>query len=254
MSGVFYGVGTGPGDPELMTVKALRIIQQCGVLVIPVSGPEFTEPVFDEEGDTSDYREYLERCVAYRIITGAGAEAEKKPKLFLPMPMMKEKERLKAIHNAGALAAAQLLDQGLDLAFITLGDPAVYSTCMYIHKRIRKMGYQTEVIPGITSFCAAAARMNISLVENSEELHVIPASYEIERGLSLPGTKVLMKAGRKIPSVKQKVKETGKEIWMVENCGMETERICRNCDEIPDEAGYYSLFIVKDAKEQSGGK
>lgn len=254
MSGVFYGVGTGPGDPELITVKALKVIRKCAALVIPVSDTAFTEPVYDESGNSPDYREYLDRCVAYRIVTGAGTDVETKPKLFLPMPMMKEKERLKAIHNAGASAAAQLLDQGADLAFITLGDPTVYSTCMYIHKRIRKMGYETKVIPGITSFCAAAARMNISLVENSEELHVIPASYEIEKGLSLPGTKVLMKAGRKIPSVKQKVKETGKEMWMVENCGMETEKIYCNCDDIPDEAGYYSLFLIKDRKEQEGGK
>ena len=83
------------------------------------------------------------------------------------------------------------------MVFITLGDPTVYSTCMYIHKRIRKQGYETRIVPGVPSFCAAAARLDQSLVENQEELHIIPASYEIEEGLKMAGTKVLMKAGRK---------------------------------------------------------
>ena len=67
------------------------------------------------------------------------------------------------------------------------------------------MGYKTRLVAGIPSFCAAAARVNDGLVENQEELHVIPASYEIESGLELPGTKILMKAGKKMPYVKQMI-------------------------------------------------
>lgn len=88
--------------------------------------------------------------------------------------------------------------------------------------------------------------MNSGLVENKDQLHIIPGSYEIEAGLELPGTKVLMKAGRKIPFVKQTVKNKKLEIEMVENCGMENERIYRSADEIPDDAGYYSLIMIKE--------
>ena len=196
------------------------------------------------------HTQYLERCVAYRIARGAVPEAEKKDRIFLPMPMIKEKERLKEIHDRDADAVAELLEEGKDVVFLTLGDPTVYSTCMYVHKRLKKKGYRTELIPGIPSFCAAAARMDISLVENRQELHVLPASYQIEEGLELPGTKVLMKAGRKMAEVKRLLLEKGLEAEMVENCGMEGERICLSAEEIPEKAGYYSLLIVKEKKRE----
>lgn len=92
--------------------------------------------------------------------------------------------------------------------------------------------------------------MDISLVENRQELHVLPASYQIEEGLELPGTKVLMKAGRKMAEVKRLLLEKGLEAEMVENCGMEGERICLSAEEIPEKAGYYSLLIVKEKKRE----
>ena len=252
MSGKFYGVGVGPGDPELITVKAVKRIEESSILALPVSSGELKEPVLDETGMSLEYEKYLKKCVAYQIVLGAGVKVQNKAKLYLPMPMMKEKETLKRLHDKGAEAAAELLEQGQDIAFLTLGDPTVYSTCMYIYQRIYRQGYTAEIVPGVPSFCAAAAKMNISLVENREELHVIPASYEIEDGLELSGTKVLMKAGKKIPYVKQAVKEKNMEMKMVENCGMESEKIYTSAEEVPDETSYYSLFILKESK--TGGK
>ena len=69
--------------------------------------------------------------------------------------------------------------------FLTLGDPTVYSTYMYIHKKIQNFGYDAEIVSGIPSFCAVAAKMGISLSEKAEELHVIPAVYQIEEGICL---------------------------------------------------------------------
>ena len=246
MSGKFYGTGVGPGDPELLTVKALRVMNACQVIAIPVSDGAFAETVYDPSGTDAGYAGYLKKCAAYQIAVRAGAQLEEKPKLYLPMPMMKDKEKLCQIHDAGAKKTAELLDAGMDVALITLGDPTVYSTCMYIHKRILRQGYPTEIIPGVPSFCAAAAKLQQSLAENQEELHIIPASYEIEEGITLPGTKVLMKAGRKIPYVKQKIQEQGLQISMVENCGMEQEQVYDSVEKIPDEASYYSLFIIKE--------
>ena len=180
MSGIFYGAGVGPGDPELLTVKALRVMKQCPVIAIPVSDKNFTEAAYDPTGTDPAYKRYLEKCVAYQIAVRAGADIGQKAKLYLPMPMMKEKERLRQVHDGGAEKTAELLEKGMDVVFITLGDPTVYSTCMYIHKRIRKQGYETRIVPGVPSFCAAAARLDQSLVENQEELHVIPASYDID--------------------------------------------------------------------------
>lgn len=168
------------------------------------------------------------------------------------MPMIKEKERLKAIHDQDAEAVAQLLDEDKNVVFLTLGDPTVYSTCMYVHKRLKRAGYTTLIIPGIPSFCAAAARMDIPLVENRQELHVLPASYDIEESLHLPGTKVLMKAGRKMGEVKRLLTEKEMDAVMVENCGMENEKIYFGAEEIPEQAGYYSLLVVKE--KQTGGR
>lgn len=249
MQGIFYGVGVGPGDSELLTLKAMKIIQNCEVLAIAVSDPELAEPEYEGQGTESRYPQFLEKCVAYQIVLPVVPDIRTKAKLYLPMPMMKEKERLKAIHDACAGKTAEILSAGKNIACITLGDPSVYSTCLYVHKRIRQQGYTTHLIPGIPSFCAAAARLDMGLVENREELHVIPTSYGIEESLKLPGTKVLMKTGSKMADVKMLLKQGQYQIQMVENCGMESEKIYQNVEDIPDWAGYYSLLIVKDGKE-----
>ncbi|MCP1102174.1 precorrin-2/cobalt-factor-2 C20-methyltransferase [Aequitasia blattaphilus] len=229
MKGTFYGVGVGPGDPELLTLKAVQTIRQCEILALPIS---------DLDGD-------VEKCVAYQIVLGALPEAAQKEKLLLSMPMIKDKERLKKIHDEGAKDAAALLNSGKNIAFITLGDPTVYSTCLYIHKRLKSQGYATALVPGVPSFCSAAARMDIGLVENREQMHIIPGSYSLEEGLDLPGTRILMKSGRNMPRVKEEIRKRGLEIYMVENCGMENERIYKSIEEMPKDAGYYSLLIVK---------
>lgn len=247
--GKFTGAGTGPGDPELMTLKVLRKILECDAIAIPVSDPELEAPYFQsvsEETNEEKNSPYLEKCVAYQIAREACPETEKKDRIFLPMPMIKDKTRLKAIHESDASAVEKVLEEGKNVIFLTLGDPTVYSTCMYVHRRLKRDGYPTEIIPGITSFCAAAARLDIPLAENRQELHILPASYEIEKSLELPGTKVLMKAGRKIGEVKKLLIEKGLEAEMVENCGMAEERLYYGAGEIPEQAGYYSLLIVKE--------
>lgn len=246
MSGTLYGIGVGPGDPELLTIKAVKQIEACEVLAIPVSDSSFGEAVYEPGNGGTGYQKQLNACTAYQIVSKILPEIEHKDKLFLPMPMIKERERLKAVHDLGAAAAAKVLAAGKDIAFITLGDPTIYSTCLYIHKRIKAMGYDTALIPGVPSFCAAAARMNGGLAENKDELHVLPGSYEIENSMNLSGTKVLMKVGKKMPQIKALVKEKGLSVEMVENCGMEQERIYRGVDEIPDDAGYYSLIMIKE--------
>lgn len=247
MAGKFYGVGVGPGDPELITLKAIRCIQESDIIAMAVSKPDTLEVFFQEEnGQKNDKCEQLlEACTAYQIVHRTCPEIEEKAKLFLPMPMMKEKEALKQIHDVCAEKTMEFLRQGKQVAFITLGDPTVYSTCLYVEKRISRSGFETEFISGVPSFCAVAARLGISLAENMEEIHIIPASYQVEDGLKLPGTKILMKTGTKMPYVKKAIQEQGLEVRMIENCGMDTEQIYNDLEEIPEQAGYYSLMILK---------
>ena len=186
--------------------------------------------------------------VAYTIVEGAYPELSEKTLLPVPMPMTKAPELLEKYHSEGTALVKKVLDEGKNVAFLTLGDPTVYSTYIYVHKRIKEMGYPTEIISGITSFCAVSAKLNTGLVEKAQMLHVIPASYQVEEALKLPGTKVFMKAGKKMKTVKEAILSSGSQGMMVENCGMPEEKIYKSVEEIPDSAGYYSLIIVEEGE------
>lgn len=226
MFGKLYGVGVGPGDPELLTIKAIRIIKEADVLAVP--------------------GEQKENSVAYRIVKQAIAGVDTKEIISIDMPMTKDEERLEDSHRKGAEEIIKYLEMGKTMAYLTLGDPTIYSTYIYLQKRIEERGYEVEIISGIPSFCAVAAKLNQALVEKNEQLHVIPSSYDIEDTIALSGTKVLMKAGKKTSTVIEYLKTKDCQASMVENCGMEDERMYRSLDEIKDDAGYYSLIIVKE--------
>lgn len=241
MKGILYGTGVGPGESELLTLKAVRTIRSCDMLAIPVSNPEMTSPGIWEYG-----MPYLDSCTAYQIVLPEVPEIREMPVLCLPMPMMKEREELKRIHDEDAKKIEEYLMKGKNIAFLTLGDPSIYSTYLYIHKRVISDGFDARIIPGIPSFCAAAAALNMGLAENREEIHILPASYGIEEGLRLSGTKILMKAGKKMPYIKETVKKEKKKFRMVENCGMSGERIYEDPDKVPDRSSYYSLIVIKE--------
>ncbi|MDO4616947.1 MAG: precorrin-2 C(20)-methyltransferase [Lachnospiraceae bacterium] len=228
MKGKLIGLGIGPGDPELLTLKALRIVKETEVIAVP--------------------GKVAENTVAYKIVSQAYPELKDKTLLPIEFLMTKDPVLLDESHNKGAKQIMEYLDRGQDVAFLTLGDSTLYATYMYVHHIVAAAGYTTEIVSGITSFCAVAARLNMSLVEQSEELHVIPASYQIFDALKLRGTKVLMKAASKMPEVKAALREIDADVVMIENCGMPDEKIFRGVEEIPDNAGYYSLIIVKEKK------
>ena len=233
MSGKLYGVGVGPGDPELLTLKALRLIKENQAIAVPGND--------------------IYTSVAYKIVKGAYEELDKKTLFPVAMPMTKDPAVLQANHEKAADDVAKYLKEGQNVVFLTLGDPTVYSTYLYVHKRILKRGYEAEIVSGITSFCAVAARLNMGLVEMAEPLHVIPATYkaqEMDQILELPGTKVLMKTGRKMQQVRESILNSGQDAVMIENCGMEDEKIYRSAEEIPESSGYYSLIIVKENQQK----
>lgn len=230
-TGKLYGLGVGPGDPELMTLKAVRLIRECQVVAIPASGQ-----------DTN---------AAFKIAEEAVPEVREKELLEIPMPMTRDESKLKESHDRAADAVIAVLEKGRDVVFLTLGDPSIYSTYLYIHDRVGARGHETEIVPGVPSFCAVAARLNEGLTEASEALHIIPASYEgIEEALLLKGTRVLMKSGKSIGKVKEILSdmENPPVVKMVERCGMPSERVFRRLEDLDEEAGYFSILVVKDQK------
>lgn len=224
MNGTFYGVGVGPGDPELLTLKAARLIRGCDVLAIPHRDPE--------------------KCFAYRIACGAVPEAKDKPILCVDMPMTHDKLLRETAYEAGAAAIAKELAAGRTVVFVTLGDPSVYSTFAYLAERIAKKGFDVQWVPSVPSFCAAAARLQSPLCTDREELHILPGSIHAENALAYPGTKVFMKG--ELGPLLDAIEQGGKTAQAVENCGTENERLYRTAGEIPKDAGYYLVTIVKE--------
>ena len=214
-----------------MTLKAVRLIRENMIIAVPGADPKET--------------------VAYKIAVQAVPELAEKELLPIYMPMTHDPEELERNHAKGAQTLEEVLDKGKNIVFLTLGDPCVYSTFSYLQKRVEKDGYHTELVSGITSFCAAAARLNIPLSEWNEQLHVVPAVHRLDSTLNESGNYILMKSGKKMNQVKEILAQSGRDVLMVENCGMENEHIYRSVEEIPDDAGYYSLIIAKEAKPQS---
>lgn len=225
MSAVLYGVGVGPGDPELMTLKACRLIRENDVIALPGKEPRLT--------------------VAYKIAVQAVPELAEKELVPVHFPMVMDKEEQQRQHEAGAKLLEKYLDQGKNVVFLTLGDSTIYCTFSYIQEIVEADGYQTALVNGIPSFCAAAARLNTSLTLWDQPLHVLPATQSLGETLDLPGNYVLMKSASHMAEVKQMIRDSGKEAMAVENCSMETEKVYRTVEEIPDDAGYFSLVIVK---------
>ena len=224
-----YGLGVGPGDPELMTLKTVRLIKESDIIAIPQSGQDVN--------------------TAYAIAKKAVPQIEEKEIARIAMPMTRDQQALDASHDAAARRIIDYLDHGQNVAFLTLGDPSIYSTYTYIHKRVLASGRQAQMVPGIPSFCAVSARLNEPLAEAGQALHIIPASYKaLDTCMELEGTKVLMKSGKAVGEIKDMICGQPHR-WsakMVERCGMEGERAFHSADEINPQAGYFSIIVVKD--------
>lgn len=226
--GKLWGVGVGPGDPELLTLKAARVLEQADVILAP------------DTGKTDK--------TALKIIRN---HLNGKTPILVSTPMTRDKAKLDAAYEAAAQRIIDFLEEGKQVAFVTLGDATVYSTYMYIHEKVRARGYAVEVVPGVTSFCAAAARLNISLCQGNEPLLVIPASHSAQGLLDVPANKVFMKAGSAILDLKKTLEERDMlgNASMVENCTMENERVFPDFRELDQTTGYFSLVIVKENRK-----
>ena len=223
--GKLYGVGVGPGDPELLTLKAVRVLREADVVLVPDS-------VKADKTALHIASAYLQNKTVETVTT----------------PMVRDKAVVDAAYTAAADRICALLDQGRQVAFLTLGDPTVYSTYMYIHEKVLARGYDVEVVPGVPSFCAAAARLNLSLCQGSEPLLIVPASHGAEGLLDVKANKVFMKAGKSILELQSQLRDRGllDHAAMVENCSMENERVYPRFADLTEASGYFSLVIAKE--------
>ena len=225
--GTLYGVSIGPGEPELITLKAFNIISNSKYIATPHTGT----------GDS----------LALSIVSQA-IDLSDKEIMKLEFPMTKDKDILAKSHQEAADAIAAVLDTGNDVAMLNLGDVTIYSTFAYTMDKLLEKNYDVEVIPGVTSFCASASKLKIGLTTMNEPLHIIPATgIDLKEALQMPGSKVLMKIGKSMPKLIEVLKELNLEdnVYAVENCGLENEKIYNNLDEFDGKMGYFTIVIVK---------
>lgn len=223
--GTFYGVGVGPGDPELLTVKAIRTLEACPVLAAPQTA----------SGEMTALN-----------IAKQAANLEGKTLLPLHFTMSRDKAKQHQAHVEAAQAVRSYLDQGQDVAMAVLGDVSVYSTYCYLMDLL-KDEFPCVMVPGVPAFCAVAARLGRSLTTMNSPLHILPGGGEGPgETLDLPGAKVLMKSGRNFPQVLDELEKRGllEQAAMVENCGLPGERICPSLEEKPQSSGYFTTIII----------
>ena len=227
---IFYGIGVGPGDSDLITIKAANIIRNVDVLILP--------------GKDKD------NCRAYAIAVKSIPEISNKECIFMPFPMSMKEPELTQFHREVAECVESYMQDGKSVGFLTIGDVSVYSTYDYIENMVKADGYATEYISGIPSFIAAASRLGIPLAVGSEEIHIIPGSADMLGALTLPGTKIFMKSGKGLSELKA-ILETEEQlnninVYAVSNCGMDNEVVTIGAENIEVEREYLTVVIVKN--------
>lgn len=230
MTGILYGIGVGPGDPDQITLKAVNAIKECDVICLPKSDKE--------------------KCRAYQIAIGAVPELKYKKIISFDYEMIRDEETLFNMHNQFFQHYKRLILEGYNLGFLTIGDPTIYSTFGYIMKFARADGIDVEIINGVTSFCGTAAACGVLLSERDENIHIISGqNNNIDEILKLSGTKIIMKSGKNIAAIKEQLIDLefqGKvSVCAVIDCGMETEQIFTSAMTIPDNSRYMITIIVK---------
>ena len=230
--GTFYGIGVGPGDPELMTVKAQRVLQKAQYVFTPVAG----------EG-----RESIAHTIAQQFISPDATVTK------LIFPMTRDKTVCEKFWEENTHQVASTLKQENDAVFLTLGDPMTYSTYGYLLKKMELLYPHVEVvtIPGVPSYLAVAAASNLPLVEGSETLTLVPGNTppdKIREFLSTSDTILFLKHHRNAETIYNILKEMNlddKAIY-VTRCGFEEHQATTQpTKEFLGKPDYLSLIIVK---------
>ena len=225
MTGTLYGIGVGPGDPELMTIKADRLIRSADVVAYPaLTG-----------GDS------LARSIAAGSIPGSARE------IVIEVPMTTEREPAQLAYDGGADMIAGELAEGRDVVCLCEGDPFFYGSFMYLFARLADR-FQVEVVPGVSSLTACAARASRPLVARNELLTVIPGPLPddiLARRIDQAETLVIMKVGRHLRRLRALLDDLGhlsKAVY-VERATMPDE-LRLPLSEAPERAPYFSMILV----------
>lgn len=224
-SGTLYGLGLGPGDPDLITLKAARLIAACPVVAYPslAGGDSFA------------------RAIA------AGLIAPESREIVMDIPMTTAREPAQAAYDAGAAAIATALEAGDDVACLCEGDPFFYGSFMYLFARLSGR-FRVEVVPGVTSLTACAARAGVPLAARNERVTVLPGPLpeaELQHRIEGAESVAILKVGRHLPKLRGVIDRLGllDRAVYVERATLSAEVICPLA-EAPEKAPYFSMILL----------
>jgi precorrin-2/cobalt-factor-2 C20-methyltransferase len=233
-----FCVGCGPGDPELLTIRALNLITEADVIFVPTS--KLDKP-----------------SIALSIVAKYIKETTKI--INLVFPMVKDKDSLKDYWKKNTLEISQMVRTGKKTLYLTVGDPSLYSTWIYIHRELKKnhKDIEIEIIPGITSIFAFAAESKIGLVEGNEHLSIVPACYDLNKvknTVKASDTIVFLKDGRYFDNVIEMLSDSGfgeetqiaiaQDVSTKENI-LEIKHLKDLRGKIQPSQKYFSIMVVK---------
>ena len=228
--GTLYGVGVGPGDPDLLTLKAVKVIAQAPVIAYPAA-----------EGADS-----LARAIAAPHIPAGRTE------IAVVTPMVPGRFPANDLYDSYATEIAGHLAAGRDVAILCEGDPFLYGSFMYLFLRLAEE-YPTQVVPGVSSLAACAAVAGAPLVSRNQVLTVIPGpldAAELETRLAGSEAAAIMKVGRHLPKVRAVIAKLGRldRAQYVEHATMANQKVLPLA-KAPDTAPYFSMILVRSPEE-----
>lgn len=231
MTGRLYGIGVGPGDPELLTLKAVRLIQDCAVLAYPAP---------------ADGAESMARRIAAAHIPNGKTE------IVISTPMTPGNFPANNVYDKYAAEIAAHLDNGDDVAVLCEGDPFLFGSFMYLFGRLAA-DYATEVVPGVSSLGACAARSGRPLVSRNQVLTIVPAPIDEDRMHDMiagSDAVAIMKVGRHLQKVRRVLSALGCEdgATYIERATLDEEKVLPLTEVSTETAPYFSMILVRRAE------
>lgn len=238
--GKLWGVGVGPGAPDLITLRALETLRSVPVLAVPRPNA-------------------WSKSLAWRIVEPHMAEVQDQERLFLTFPMSKDPEVLQPAWDLAFSAIREKLQEGLDVAFITQGDPLFFSTFIYLREAMLEQlpGLDVQVVPGVSCISAVPAAAQWALADGQERVAILPATYGIEDLRQIVrefDSVVLMKVSSQIDRLIELLKEEDlidKAVY-VERASSDQERVVYDLESLKGDRCVYFSTVLICKKTRSG--
>ena len=231
MTGKLFGLGLGPGDPELLTLKALRILQASPVIAYPApdDGKSFARSIVAE---------YLD---------------ENQTEIPIIIPMRVARFPAKTVYDTASKLIAEHLDAGRDVAVLCEGDPFFYGSFMYLFERLAGK-YEIEIVPGVSSLVASAAALQRPLAARNDILSVIPAPLDDEAilaHLAASDAVAIIKLGRHFERIKNLIEKAGltASSGYLERVTLDNQKVKPLSEAGDDSAPYFSMILIYKGAE-----